>query len=248
MKRAAEAALCAFAYFSVIPMGRFAAQLAPDALALSFLPLVGIVVGAISGLAGYGAFRLAGAPWQAVTAISIVIFITGAVHVDGFLDCCDGLLASATPQRRLEILKDPRHGTFAIAGMAVLTLVWFCALERVTLDRFVLSLLFASLVSRVAILPNVWMFPYARSGAMARTFETHPSLVAYAIFLTVAAILAFLLGVAAVVAFIVAHLCAWLGARFSASRLGGGLTGDVYGALVVISETAALLCIATVPR
>lgn len=247
MKRAAQAALCAFAYFTIVPMGRYACGLAPDALALSFLPLVGLAVGASSGLFGALAFRLAGDPWQAVTALCVAVIVTGAVHVDGFLDCCDGVLVSAPPQRRLEILKDPRHGTFAVAGMALLTLVWFNSLARIAPDRFLVALIFAAMLSRVAILPNVWLFPYARSGAMARTFETRPSIIAYAGFLAVCAILALVLGRAGVVAFVVAHFSSWLTARFSARRLGGGLTGDVYGALIVVSETAALLCIATVP-
>lgn len=241
MKRAAVAALSAFAYFTVIPMGRFATLDAPDALALSFLPLVGIFVGAVTGIAAAATLHFAGNPWQAIVALVLSIVLTGAVHVDGFLDCCDGLLVTAAPQRRLEILKDPRHGTYAVAGMVLLAVVWLQALRTIPGVWLVPALVFAAAIARLSVIPNAWIFPYARAGAMSRSFESRPSVVIVALFCAFALATYAYFGAAAPIALALTMVSALVVGRFAAQRLGGGLTGDVYGAIIVINEVLALI-------
>jgi len=51
--------------------------------------------------------------------------LTGALHLDGFLDACDGLLGGYTPESRLEIMRDERLGAFALAGGVLLLLIKF---------------------------------------------------------------------------------------------------------------------------
>ena len=48
--------------------------------------------------------------------------LSGGLHLDGWADCCDGLLNASAPARRLEIMKDPRLGTFGGAGLVLLLL------------------------------------------------------------------------------------------------------------------------------
>ena len=67
----------------------------------------------------------------AIAAWVLSIALSGAIHVDGFLDCCDGLFAMAPPERRLEIMRDPHHGTYAIVGMAMLSVLWLYALAQI---------------------------------------------------------------------------------------------------------------------
>ena len=181
MRRALRACADAFAYFTVLPAGRFASAGAPDAYALSFLPLVGAIVGGIAGGIGYAAFVVLHVNWAFAVAWAAAIGLTGAIHVDGFLDACDGLLVTATPQRRLEIMTDPRHGTFAVVGMAVLTVFWLIALAPVPPERLPLVLAWSGALARLAVVPNAWAFPYARGGAMSATFASRPSFVLFAL-------------------------------------------------------------------
>src|SRR5512145_806989 len=81
-----------------------------------WFPLIGLVVGAITWLAWMGA--MLAFPPQVAGIITLVVWVllTGGLHLDGLADCCDGLFASTTVERRLEIMKDPRVGTFAVLG------------------------------------------------------------------------------------------------------------------------------------
>lgn len=241
--RALRALVSAFSYFTVIPLGRLAAGPAPDAYALSFLPVVGAVIGAITALlvtlASHAPPLVA---WVPVIALVAPIALTGAIHLDGFLDCCDGLLVTASPQRRLEILHDPRHGTFAVAGMFVLGVVWIAALSFIPLARVAEAVLFAAVLSRLGAILNAWFFPYGRGGTRASAFESRPSVAIVAVAGAIVAILAeSALGWSGVLLLPLAAVVAVACALFASRRLGGGITGDVYGAIVVVTEVAVLI-------
>ncbi|MGC2129713.1 MAG: adenosylcobinamide-GDP ribazoletransferase [Candidatus Aquilonibacter sp.] len=125
-----RALAAAFSYFSILPIPH--AQAPPDDDAIALLPIVGLVIG---GLAGYGAYGIALLTHSqlaaAIAAWVLSIALSGAIHVDGFLDCCDGLFAMAPPEKRLEIMRDPHHGTYAIAGMAMVSVLWLYALAQI---------------------------------------------------------------------------------------------------------------------
>lgn len=80
-------------------------------------PVVGAVIGVILAACGWMvAPHLPGA----VTALLVVglwVVITGGLHLDGWADCCDSLTATVSVERRLEILKDSRLGTFGALGL-----------------------------------------------------------------------------------------------------------------------------------
>jgi adenosylcobinamide-GDP ribazoletransferase len=235
-----------FAYFSVLPMGALARTEAPDALALTFLPIVGIVVGAIAGAVGYAVVAWLNVPWGFVAAWALGIGLTGAVHVDGFLDACDGLLVTATPARRLEILKDPHHGTFAVAGMAIVSALWLAAIASIGPARYPLVLAFSGAGARLAVIPNAWIYPYVRAGAMSRTFAATPDIAAFASMVLIVEVLAWLIRPALIVAAPIAIAVAIVLGAWASRRLGGGLTGDVYGAIIVAIEVALLLAMTTI--
>ena len=244
--RALRACADAFAYFTVIPIGKFASSGAPDAYALSFLPLVGAVVGGVAGGIGCAAFAVLHVNWAFAIAWAAAIGLTGAIHVDGFLDACDGLLVTATPQRRLEIMTDPRHGTFAVVGFVAITVFWLLALAPVPPERLPLLLAWSGALGRLAVVPNAWAFPYARGGAMSATFATRPSYVLFALSFLLVEALAWFVAPLALLFAPVAIVVALIGGVWASRRLGGGLTGDVYGALIVKLEVLALLSLSII--
>ncbi len=227
-----------------MPVGRFAAGPAPDATTLVALPLVGAVVGALAGSLGLGASFVLPHAIAAAIALGAVIVFTGAIHVDGFLDGCDAFIATVTPERRLEILKDPRHGTFAVAGMFVAGTIWYASLAAIPPARYPAILAFAGALARAAAVPNAFAFPYARGGAVARAFVSRPAIVPLLAIMTVITIAAFAIAPPYVVMVPVAIAISWLLGRSIARRLGGGLVGDAYGFIIVIVEIAVLAVVA----
>lgn len=202
--------VAAFSYFSIVPSP--SAHFAPDDDAIAWLPVVGLVIGAISGLAALGVFLLTHAQLAAaITAWVLSIALSGAIHVDGFLDCCDGLFAMASPARRLEIMRDPHHGTYAIVGMAIATVLWLYALAEIPP------------MLMPVVLPAAGFL--ARSSALLLRPGNRIVRAVYFV-LTV-------FGLAAIPAAVVAS--------FARRRLGGALSGDCYGAIIVVSEITLLM-------
>jgi adenosylcobinamide-GDP ribazoletransferase len=232
---ALRSVLAAFSHFSILPVRSF--DRTPAAAAIGWLPLVGLFTGALAGALGYCAFRyLHGPLWPVVLAFAGSIVLTGAIHVDGFLDCCDALAASVSVQRRLEILRDPHHGSFAVAGMAVLASAWLAGLAHVEPMRMPLVLAFSAVASRASAVLVAGQYPHARTGATYAACRIYGAAWLAAIGIVLAAARAFPLLFVAAGAALLAQILAFAASR----RLGGGLTGDCFGAIVVVTEVASL--------
>lgn len=169
-----------------------------------------------------------------VILLAVPLVCTGFLHLDGLLDSADALLAPRTPERRLEILKDVHMGSFAI-GVGGL---WLLATSQIlALGPSWLLLLALPILSRASLLAPIYLFPYARTtdptslSAAPRSFSWRWIVPA----LTVSPALWFF-PIEALTVLVVQVL----GGRWAAGKLGGGITGDIYGALLCLSETAAL--------
>jgi adenosylcobinamide-GDP ribazoletransferase len=218
---------------------------APDAAALAWLPLVGIAIGGIAGFAAWGTSAIAPQPFAIAVAFAGTVVLTGAVHVDGFLDSCDALAASVPPERRLEIMKDPRHGTFAVAGFAVLLAFWIAALAALPRALLPCALAFAGGSARFATVLNAYAIPYGRAGASSRAFEQRPPWSVLALMAGLVVCVALVARAPLWIAFAVVAIGIALGfGSVAARRLGGVLVGDVYGATIVVLDVAILGAIA----
>jgi adenosylcobinamide-GDP ribazoletransferase len=190
----------------------------------SYLPIIGIVVGAIAGYAAYGLALLGLTPLAIACAFALPIVLTGALHIDGFLDSCDALFACVAPERRLQIMKDPTHGTFAIAYLAVLVVVWIAVLGMLPARMFPAVLAFAGGTARFSSVLNAEDF-------------SRVALVVNGVLLLA---LSFAVGRWAWIALPVVALAVLAAGRWASKRLDGKLTGDVYGALIAVGDVATL--------
>jgi adenosylcobinamide-GDP ribazoletransferase len=232
----------AFSYFSIVPTGPAEA---PRAGALAALPLVGVVLGALAGGIGWFASLVLPAPLAIAVAFAATLVLSGAIHLDGYLDSCDALFASVPPQRRFEILKDPRHGTYALAGLAILVPVWLAALSAIPPAAWPWSLAFCGGIARAAAVLNALRVPYAQGGSSARVFEERPNLWLLGLGTLVALACSWPQPRIALLALPAAGVSVALGA-WCAGRLDGVLAGDCYGAIVVAVEVLLLAGVAAV--
>ena len=113
----AESLVIAFSMYSRIPMPMVEWTERGMKYALCFFPAVGIAVGAavaafwyLSRLSGMGELS------RICVETALPLLITGGIHMDGFLDTVDARSSHQSRERKLEILKDPHAGAFAIAG------------------------------------------------------------------------------------------------------------------------------------
>src|SRR6266498_1937436 len=108
-------------------------------------PFVGLVIGALTWLAWRGAMFAFPPLVAGVITLVIWVALTGGLHLDGLADCCDGLFASASAERRLEIMKDPRVGAFGVIGLILVLFLKAAALASLTSASSFAILLAASL-------------------------------------------------------------------------------------------------------
>jgi adenosylcobinamide-GDP ribazoletransferase len=219
---------------------------------LIFFPLVGTLLGL--ALTVMDALLLRVLPVAVSTALLLIVgtLLTGGLHLDGLMDTCDGVFGGQTRERRLEIMRDSRVGSYGVLAGALQLLLKFAALVSLPGGWRWIGLVLALTCGRWAMVVVVWAFPYARSEGLGRTFKdgTRAGHVALATLLAAAVMAALTrmpypalepalvaLGPAALVT---AGLIAWATGAFLAPRL-GGLTGDAYGAVNEVVEAAVLV-------
>jgi len=213
-------------------VGRFALGPGPDAESLLALPLVGATIGALSGFIALGAATFAPHAIVAAFALGTTIVASGAIHLDGYLDGCDAFFASVPAARRREILKDPRHGTFALAGLLVLGTVWYAALVELPAATYPATLALCAALGRGAAVLGAAFYPYTRGG--------HIDTGGLVLVLATIGAAAFLYEPIALAFVPVAAALSWLVARWIAGRLDGVLPGDGYGFIATLIDVASL--------
>ena len=250
-------------FLTVLPVRRTraeetAAAEPPDmARALPWFPLVGALLG----------LALVGLDWAlsfifplGIRAVALLVFdalVTGMLHLDGFVDCCDALLGTRTVERRLEILRDSRVGAYGALGGALLLIAKFAALTALVSGPVrVLALLAAPILGRWGMVYAVTRYPYARAAGAGAPFRSRGNshlILASIIMLLLLAASALMIGsrgseigalLTLTVLLLVTALLVLLGwLAWASRRLGGGLTGDTYGAACVLGELAVLVCV-----
>ncbi|MEW6753734.1 MAG: adenosylcobinamide-GDP ribazoletransferase, partial [Candidatus Latescibacterota bacterium] len=202
-----------------------------------------LFVGACGVLAGALAGWLWGGPLAAMATVGAWTVVTLGLHLDGLADTCDGLLSWRPRERKLEIMRDSRIGTMGALGLAMVLLAKIAALHALG-ARWWIGALLAPLWGRWADIYGVFFFPAAREGGLGRTFHDQVRrrdfALATAISLGASTLILFPAGALVGLGLLpLVHLLA----RRMVTAL-GGLTGDTYGALCELGETAVLLSLA----
>ena len=238
----------AIGFLTIIPTPR----VGEGALAWArmWFPVVGLAIGGL--LAGFD-YVLREGFWAltdfgfpslllAALVIAFLLIITRALHLDGFMDTCDALFGGDGAERRLEIMRDSRVGSFAVAGAACLFLISFAAIVSLWPPGRFWALLLIPCLSRWAMVVTMAAFPYARGeGGLGSAFlqgGTGAQTVVATV-LAVAAAIVFA-GPTGIVLLAVAGAAALIVGQFATSRL-GGVTGDVYGAVNELAMMAMLV-------
>lgn len=207
--------------------------------AVGWFPLVGVLIGGLLGGLNWGLARVFPAGVSAALVLAAWVVITGALHLDGLLDTCDGLLGGRTAESRLRIMRDENVGAFGVAG-GVLSLLLKGAALAATAHPLVAPLL-APTLGRWGMALAVVAFPYVRPEGLGRAMKDHAGWVqatwATGIALAVAWFACGWMGLAVLS---LAGMVAWVIARFALARL-PGLTGDIYGAICELVEAVVLL-------
>jgi adenosylcobinamide-GDP ribazoletransferase len=201
-------------------------------------PFVGLIIGGLTWLTWMGTTRFFPPLVAGILTLILWVTLTGGLHLDGLADCCDGLLASTTVERRLEIMKDPRLGAFGGIGLLLVLMLKAATLSALTSETSFGIILAASL-ARWCILP-AGLLPLARPSGMGADFKAGFQNWFIAAGAVIPLGLAFALGTRGLISLLAGLLAAALVLRLAKSRI-NGVTGDVFGLTVEVVEVVSLL-------
>ncbi len=216
-----------------------------------YFPVVGLIIGLIlAGLNWLLNLFLPSAITNGLLLVSLVI-ITGALHLDGFVDTCDGIAGHKTVEDRWEVMRDSRAGAFGIVGAVLLLLLKYVSLNSVPEALLMMTLVLMPVVSRWAMVYAIFAYPYARPEGLGKAFKQGASwqrfTIATVIILMLATGLAWLadlayfylagLAITFGIWVIIVIVAAYLKRKFS------GLTGDTYGAINEVAEVGVLILV-----
>ncbi len=244
--------LAALSFLTIIPLPHKRGA-SPEEVGCStaYFPVVGVIIGLIlAGLNWLLGLFLPSAVVNGLLIVSLVV-ISGALHIDGFVDTCDGIAGHKTVEDRWRVMRDSRAGAFGIVGAVLLLLVKYVSLSSVPETLLMATLVLMPVVSRWAMVYAVFAYPYARPEGLGRAFKQGTSwqrfTIATIITLAVAIGLArlanityfYLAGSAIIVGIwvIVVAMASYFKGKFS------GLTGDTYGAINEVAEVCVLILV-----
>ncbi len=253
-KRAIRWLAVSFALYSRIPMPRFEMDEDDMAHSLMFFPAVGAVIGMAVYLFNLLLLKLFVPDTARVfVTLLIPIVITGGFHLDGFMDTEDALRSYAAREKKLEILKDPHIGAFAVIGLAVYLLVVLSALsfiiQRGNPGMMLLAIPMLMMSRALSGLTSL-LLPKAKKDGMlyAEAGNKHGSVIwALAVWLLISVIVMICFGITGYMSFgvivtiVISFAATFIIYKNMVIRQFGGVTGDTAGYLVTVSEGAAVV-------
>lgn len=240
----------AIGFMTLLPVGRTWPEGRPPR-SVGWYGWVGWVLAApvVLGVAAFATWGDITAPGVPLLVAALVVcawaLLTRFLHWDGLADAFDGLWGGQTPERRLEIMRDSRIGSFGAAAMLMTALVQVTAAAVLIAAGHLWVLAAAPVVARFSISLAAWELPAARREGLGLTSmgtaRLYDRLVAGA---SALALLGLLAAGASQHAFIVVAGVGIVSGMLiprALSRGVGGMTGDLFGATVLLVETVVLL-------
>lgn len=237
--------------FTAIPLPAHLWGGACMGLALTCLPLVGGLIGAL----WWGAAELlVFSPLHIVLAAAVLtavpFFVTGFLHLDGYMDTSDAMLSARATEEKIRILKDPHTGAFAVIMLVVLFLLQFAALYVIIERAANLALLIIiAVISRCCATASILCLDVMRESSYANIFKQNTGM-RHKLFVSAVAVLAVAsaylyagtVGIVTALSVIIGYMCAtaYVYKEFK------GVSGDLTGFAIVIGELCGLLALAAI--
>ena len=239
-----DEALSAFALLTRLPLPDHTGRGIASAWAF---PLVGLVCATLAGLGGWLCLALGlPAPLAALVIVVLQVMMTGALHEDGLADTADGLWGGWTRERRLEIMRDSRVGSYGMIAMIVALTARTAALTLLLgqgVGSTFAALIAAAALSRATMPALMALLPPARQDGLSRSTGRPLPRLATLSALIALGIAALAIGTALPAAALVTFLAALAIAHIAQRRI-GGQTGDILGATQQVTEIAVLFTLA----
>ena len=220
---------------------------------VKFFPAIGAILGIISAAIVGGLNFIAGGNLPLLTGaigFAAMTILTGGMHCDGLMDSADGLFSGREREKILQIMKDSRAGSFGVVAMILVALLDVAALSELakfSTAHVCAAIYSAPIIGRLMMVVTIGAFPYARPEGIGKAFAEFTT--RQTIFFAAGEAILLLLPLiivgekiflCAVLASLIALIVTWRFASFATEKI-GGVTGDIYGAVTMLSEMFVLI-------
>ena len=162
--------LAALQFLTILPVKRnFTSKQIGRSTA--YFPVVGLIIGAILLGLHYLLHFLLPAGIVNALLLTVLVVLSGGLHLDGLADTIDGLAGHRTPERRLEIMRDSHIGGIGAVGLFLFLIIEYVALNSIPDKWMPFTLLLAPTVSRWAMVYSIFTYPYARPEGLGKAFK-----------------------------------------------------------------------------
>jgi len=215
---------------------------------MAVFPLVGLTLGGL--LVGVDFILSLLFPWQLTALLLIVLLtlVTGALHLDGLSDVCDGLAARGGRERFLAVMKDSHVGAVGAVGLILGLLLKYQALLLIPPEIRREALLLFPMLARFSQVQITVGSVKARNDGLGSLFVGGVGMLQFTVAaLTTVAFAVLLLGVNGLYCCLAGYLFTWGMKAWFHQRL-GGVTGDIIGCVSELGEMLALLMLVALYR
>lgn len=225
-------------FLTVLPLGGGEGAFEPPKM-LPYFPLVGLAIGALLALLDRAALWIWPRPVAALVDLGFLIWVTGALHLDGLGDTADGLYGNRPRDKALAIMKDSRMGAMGVVAIFFALAVKWGALSAIDTGRQWVLISVPALARGAQVLGMRYL-PYGRPDGLGQGFCAEPVTVRMLATLLIPMGLLLLLGVRGL-----SLLMLYAGVNFTMilfyKKRMGGITGDMLGALNEVCEAVLFL-------
>ncbi|WP_336283975.1 adenosylcobinamide-GDP ribazoletransferase [Citrobacter arsenatis] len=209
-------------------------------------PLIGVVLGGLTGLVFMALQPWCGVPLAALFAVLTLALLTGGFHLDGLADTCDGIFSARRRERMLEIMRDSRLGTHGGLALIFVLLAKVLVVSELALrgTPMLAALAAACVAGRGTAVLLMYRHRYAREEGLGNVFIGKVTGRQTCVTLGFASILAAVLlpGMRGVAALVVTMVAIFIFGQLLKRTL-GGQTGDTLGAAIELGELIFLLAL-----
>jgi len=209
---------------------------------MGWYPLIGAGLGLLGWTCCVG-LQCLHLPAFVVAAITVILLevCTGALHLDGVMDTCDGLGSGASRDRALAIMKDSRVGAMGVFGAVAVLLLKVAALSALLPTQSLTPLVIGWAAARATPIWGASLFPYARAQGTGAAFAAGRAPAALSMATVLALLIGYVLARRGGLLLAATVLVSVLLLQACIARKLGGLTGDVYGMGIEVGEVVALV-------
>ena len=228
-------------FLTILPLpGKKPVEPKELARSMAYFPLVGLLIGVLLSLS---LFILTPLP-KLVTGVLILIIltiITGGIHLDGFIDTCDGFYGNKPKEKILEIMRDSRVGAMGVIGVVFILLLKLSLFVNISQSVLWRALIIMVVFGRWSLTLASYASNYVRPEGKAKCFIEYADKNEFFMGTSFTILLFLLLmGLKGVVLFIFSLVPVLLFINYTKRKI-GGMTGDTIGAAGEIAEVGVLL-------